>query len=103
MLEVIGDSPRCRVLDFLLAHAGFDYSKTQVAREAGISRITIEGIWGDLLRKKFIKKTRNIANAQLCVLNAENPQVKALAQLDYLLAEAKSEKEFEKQVLKARA
>ncbi len=89
LLKVIGDSPRARVLDFLLAHAGFDYSKTQVAREAGVSRVTIEKIWRELAKRKMILKTRSIANAELYALNTHNQAVNALAQLEYSLAKAR--------------
>jgi DNA-binding transcriptional regulator YhcF (GntR family) len=102
LLEVIGDSPRARVLDFLLTYAGFDYSKTQVAREAGVSRVTIDAIWRNLEKQGYIKQTRSIANAQLYALNTQNPQVKALVQLEMALAKAKSEKAMERQTAKAR-
>ena len=101
LLEVIGDSPRARVLDFLLIGVGFDYSKTQVAREAGLSRITINGIWRDLEKQGYIKKTRSIANARLYALNTQNPQVKALAQLEMALAKAKTEKALQRQAVRA--
>lgn len=99
---MIGDSPRARVLDFLLTYAGLDYSKTQVAREVGISRVTIEAIWKNLEKQGFIKKTRKIGNAELFALNIASQEVKALAQLEYALAKAKSGKEFERQTIKAR-
>lgn len=103
LLSVIGDSPRAKVLDFLLAHAGFDYSKTQVARESGISRATIDKIWPTLAKEGMIHSTRSIANARLYALDMANPDVKALAQLENELAKARAGREAHDYAVKARA
>ncbi|MBI3587698.1 hypothetical protein HY995_01350 [Candidatus Micrarchaeota archaeon] len=101
LVDALGNAPRIRVLDFLLTHAGLDYSKTQVAREAGISRITIGKIWRELEGRKAIVKTRMIGRAALYRLNTSNTQIKALAALDLSLGKAKSDDALERQTLKA--
>jgi len=85
-VETFGESPLIKVLDFFLTFPSFDYSKTQVADEVGISRITIEKIWKELIKKEIIVKTRSIGRAELYRLNTENPRVKILMKIGIELA-----------------
>lgn len=87
-VETFGEYPLIKVLDFFLMYPNFDYSKTQVANEVGISRITIEKIWKELIKKGIIMKTRDMGNAELFKLNTENPKVKVLMKVDFELASA---------------
>jgi len=80
-LETFGESPFIKVLDFFLTFPSFDYSKTQVADEIGISRITIEKIWKQLIKREIIVKTRTIGKAEMYQLNRENPRVKILMKI----------------------
>ena len=85
-VEIFGESPLIKVLDFFLTFPSFDYSKTQVADEVGISRITIDKIWKELIKKEIIVKTRAIGRAELYKLNTENPRVKILMKIGIELA-----------------
>ena len=85
-VETFGESPLIKVLDFFLTFPNFDYSKTQVADEVGISRITIEKIWKELIKKEMIVKIRSIGRAELYRLNTENPRVKILMKIGIELA-----------------
>lgn len=92
-VETFGESPLIKVMDFFLMYPDFDYSKSQVAKEAGISRITIEKIWNELIKKEIIVKTRESGNAALYKLNTKNPKVKILTKLDFELSAAAIEQE----------
>jgi len=85
-VETFGESPLIKVLDFFLTFPSFDYSKTQVAYEVGISRITIEKIWKELIKKEIIAKARSIGRAELYKLNTDNPRVKILMKIGIELA-----------------
>jgi hypothetical protein len=85
-VEVLGETPFVKVLDFLIDNRIFDYSKTEVAREIGISRMTIDSIWKMLIKRKIIVKTKKIGNAELHRLNVKNPIVVKLRELDITLA-----------------
>lgn len=87
-IETFGESPLIKVLDFFLTYQNFDYSKSQAAEEAGISRITIESVWEKLIKAKIITKTRVVGRAELYRLNKQNPKVKALIELDFKLSGA---------------
>lgn len=72
----LGDSPKLRVLTFLVNNGELDYSKSQVSEGAKISRTTIEPIWKDLIKDNIITKTRNIGRAEMYILNAGHSFVK---------------------------
>lgn len=75
------DTPEIRVIDFLITHEGFAYSKTEVAREVGISPITCTKIWERLVKEGKILKVKQIGRAELYKLNVENHGVKTLMEL----------------------
>src|SRR3989344_6748490 len=81
-------SPYLKVLGFFLTFDRFDYSKSQVAAEVSISRITIEKIWKDLVARGMIVRSREIGRAELYRLNSESPLVKALQETNFKLASA---------------
>ncbi len=57
-IETFGETPAVKVLDFFLTFDSFDYSKSQVSEETGVSRITLDKIWRELINQKIIVKTR---------------------------------------------
>lgn len=85
-LQIFGENPFVKVMDFLIENYIFDYSKTEVANEIGISRMTIEPIWQSMIKQKIINKTKKIGNAKLYRLNSKNPIVIKFRELDWVLA-----------------
>ena len=92
-IETFGESPLIKTLDFFLMFPNFDYSKSQVAEQTGVSRMTMDKIWSNLIKDGIIVKTRNIGRAEMYKLNTENPIVKVLMELDFKLSSAYAEKE----------
>ena len=82
LTETFGETPLVKAIDFFLTFREFEYSKTQVADEIGTSRITIDKVWPRLVKNGIIAKTRSIGKAQLYRLNAKNPRVKSLIEMD---------------------
>ncbi len=82
-VEMFGDSPMVRVVDFFLMYHLFDYSKSQVARETGVSRVTIEKIWSALVKNGMIVRTRVMGRAEMYRLNVGDPRVEALMRFDF--------------------
>lgn len=85
-VETFGESPLVKVIDFFLENYLFDYSKSQVAEQIEISRMTIDKIWEGLIKQEFITKTRVVGRAEMYKLNKSNPKVKALIELDMKLS-----------------
>ncbi len=92
-----------RVLDFFLIFGDFDYSKTQVAKEAGVSRITIEPIWKKLCEENFLVKTRIVGRAEMYRLNKQNPKVKELIDLNFKISSAEADEQSDQMKISIRA
>lgn len=80
-LEIFGESPRMKVIDFLLENHIFDYSKRQTANFSGISYNTLETFWKQIVKLGLVKKTRKVGKSQMYILNMENPVVQRLFQI----------------------
>ncbi len=83
---VFGDTPVIKVIDFLLDNREFDYSITDIAKNAEIGWSTIHGFWKHLVGMGIVKRTRRIGRAELFKLNEENLIVKKLIELDELVS-----------------
>jgi len=79
--KAIGDTPKIRVLEFLIEGREFDYSISDIAEGAEIGRTTLFRIFEDLLHNGIIVPTRIIGNAKLYKLNMENLFIKKLVEL----------------------
>ena len=95
-VETFGETPAVKVLDFFLNFDSFDYSKSQVAEETSVSRITLNKIWKELIKQKIIVKTRSIGRADMYKLDKENPRVRVLQELSLKLASTFAEEEIAK-------
>lgn len=84
-LKVFGDSPINRVLFFLFDNNEFDYSKTDIAKHSGVSRVTLNTFFDELVKIDAVKKTRNIGRAQLYQINFKSPIVKEFAKLNHIV------------------
>ena len=79
--KALGDTPKIRVLEFLIEGRELDYSISDIAEGAEIGRTTLFRIWEDLIKNKIIVSTRQIGNAKLYKLNLENLFVKKLVEI----------------------
>lgn len=100
---VFGDSPIVKVIDFFLDNHEFDYSLTDIAKNADIGWVTLHGFWKDLVKIGLIKKTRKIGRAELYMLNKENPLVKKLMEIDFTVSKMLLDKELKNQKVKVSA
>ena len=87
--RLLGNSPLSKVLDFLLTSREFDYTKKEMAENAGISYNTLNSLWSQLIRDDIIIKTRRIGKQDMFRLNTKNYLVKELMRFfDALLKES---------------
>lgn len=93
LIETFGENPLVKTIDFLLMYPNFDYSKSQIAKEIGISRITMEKVWKRLLERGMIVKTREMGRGDMYKLNTQDPRVKVLMKLDFELSSAAFDQE----------
>jgi DNA-binding transcriptional ArsR family regulator len=79
--KALGDTPKIRILEFLIEGRELDYSLSDIAEGSQIGRTTLFRIFDDLLKNKIVVPTRNIGNAKLFKLNEDNDFVKKMIEL----------------------
>ena len=79
---IFGSTPELKVLQFLLAHSHFDYTKKEIAEHAGVSRQTVYNVLDIFLTWGIIKETRKIGNVTLYTLDKTNHLVVAFKKFD---------------------
>lgn len=84
-IEVFGNNPIIKVLDFLITFQLFDYPLTEIAKNSGVSYSTLQTFWDKLERNRIVIKTRRIGKSDMYKLNTNNPAVKQLIKLDWNL------------------
>jgi hypothetical protein len=87
LLQVLGDYPQLRVLDFLMENYIFDYPKTQIAELSGVSFNTMETFWDKLIRSGMVERTRRVGKSEMYRINRKNPVVKKLFEIDKILSD----------------
>jgi len=80
-------SPALRILDFLMDNKAYDYSKTDIAKGAGISRTTLSGTWENLEKNGLVSETRVVGRAKMYKLNLKSPVVQKFIELDNAICE----------------
>ena len=79
--QALGDTPKIRVLEFLIEGRELDYSISDIAEGAEIGRTILFRAFDDLLKAGVIVPTRQIGNAKLFRLNKSNPFVRKMVEL----------------------
>ena len=80
-------SPLLRILDFLMDNKAYDYSKTDIAKGAGISRTTLSSTWEQLEKNGLVSETRLVGRAKMYKLNLKSPVVQKFIELDKAICE----------------
>ena len=97
--EIFGDTPKVRVLEYLLEGRELDHSLGDIAEGAGINRVTLFRLWPEIEKSRLIVRTRNIGNAKMFKLNTKNPYVKSVAELfDKIISEGFRKTSLEKEL-----
>ena len=98
-VEVFGNNPVTKVLDYLITFQLFDYPLTEIARNSGVSYSTLQAFWGRLVNNKIVIKTRRVGKSDLYKLNTKNPAVVQLIKLDWNLIMGSEKQEDSETVL----
>lgn len=84
-LMQFGDTPQLRVLDFLIGFHFFDYPLTEIAKESNVSYNSLKSFFEEFILSGIVTKTRKVGKSDYYKLNIENPFVKNLIKLDWML------------------
>lgn len=79
--KIFKDSNMAKLLDFLTLYKNYDYSKTEISKNSGVSWKTLYRIWPLLEQYNLVTKTRQVGRAILYTLNKDNPIAKTLSKL----------------------
>ncbi len=79
-LDVVGDSPRMRILQYFIEGRDFDYTLTDLLN-SGVSWGTLHTEFPKLLEHGIIVKVREVGRAKLYKINKENSTAKKMIDL----------------------
>ncbi|MHC3130130.1 MAG: winged helix-turn-helix transcriptional regulator [Candidatus Bathyarchaeota archaeon] len=91
LIKALGNSPKLRIIDFLLDNPFFDFSKKEIIEGAGLSKTTFYKIWNDLNTLGIIKVSRTYGKTKLYKLNKEARITQMLLKLDLYLTKKHAE------------
>ena len=85
LLQLTGEMPLFKILDFLVDNKGMDFTKKGIAEGAEISKASLFNYWPELEKYNIVKVTRRFGKTKLYTLNAESPIVKKILELESTL------------------
>ena len=99
-LDILGDSPRNRILDFLLGETDYDFTLKEIAVKSRVGYATIKRIWDKFIEADLVKPTRRVGKAVFYKYDKESMSGKALRSfyLEILFNEVEKEAESEQKV-----
>ena len=74
-LNVFGDSPILRVMDFLVVNEDFDYCMTDIASLSGVGYSTLKLFWNKLEKEGIVVNVRTVGKAKMYKINLANPVI----------------------------
>nr|WP_319372362.1 winged helix-turn-helix domain-containing protein [uncultured Methanobacterium sp.] len=86
LTKIFGECSQVKLIDFLVAHPWSEFSKTELAEGAQITRPTVYKLLDKLLGENIIIKTKKVGNIQLYQTNRNSPVIKHISSLQELLA-----------------
>jgi DNA-binding transcriptional ArsR family regulator len=95
LIKALGNSPKLRILDYLLDYKLNDFTKKEILEALGMSKLTFYKYFKDLEELNLVSATRKIGRATLYKVNLENPMVRMLIEYETKLSLQIAEKEAE--------
>lgn len=87
-LQKQGDTPKNRILDFLIVHQEFDYSLKDIAKFSSVGYTTLKKMQKELISHGWIKFTRMVGKAKMYKLNLENLSVQKFVDFYWSVVES---------------
>ncbi len=100
LINLTGDMPLFRIIDFLLDNKGMDFSKSDISKGSGISRASLFNYWNEIEKHGIVRTTRSFGKTKLYTLNTKNPVTQKIIDLEKtLISEAMNKAHKEKEIL----
>ena len=98
LLNLTGEMPLFKIIDFLLENKGMDFSKSDISKGAEISRASLFNYWNEVEKHGIVKVTRSFGKTKLYVLNIKNPVTQKIIDLEKTLIAQAMDKHREKEI-----
>ena len=99
LLQLTGEIPLFKIVDFLIENKGMDFSKKDIAEGAEISRASLCNYWNELETYGIVKVTRKFGKAKLYTLNSNSIITKRILDLEKAIISKALEKEQKKELM----
>ena len=98
LLQLTGDLPLFRIVDFLVENKGMDFTKKGIAEGADISRASLFNYWKAVEQHGIVRATRKFGKTTLYTLNTQSPIVRKILDLEKVLIAETMEREHQRKV-----
>ena len=85
LLELTGEMPLFKIIDFLVENKGMDFTKKQISEGAQISRASLFNYWKELNQYGVVKVTRTFGKTKLYTLNTNSIIARRILDLEKAL------------------
>lgn len=85
LLQLTGEMPLFKIVDFLVENKGIDFTKKDIAEGAMIARASLFNYWPELEKRQIVKVTRQFGKTKLYTLNSGSPIIKKILELEMTL------------------
>jgi DNA-binding transcriptional ArsR family regulator len=96
LTRALGNSPKLRILDYLLDYKLNDFTIKEILEAVGMSKLTFYKYFEDLEELGLVIPQRKIGRATLYKINLENPMVKMMIEYETKLSLQIAEQEEQK-------
>jgi DNA-binding transcriptional ArsR family regulator len=96
LTKALGESPKLRILDYLLDYKLNDFTKKEIVEALGMSKLTFYKYFKDLVELGLVTPSRKIGRATLYKINLVNTIVKMLIDCETKLSLPIAEQEAER-------
>jgi len=86
LIRALGNSPKLRILDYLLDYKLNDFTKKEIVEALGMSKLTFYKYFKDLEELGLVVASRKIGRATLYKVNLQNPIVRMLIEQERQLS-----------------
>jgi DNA-binding transcriptional ArsR family regulator len=98
-LNIFGESPINKILDFLVVYDQFDYSLTDIAKNSGVSYSTLQLMWKDLEKLGIVELNRVVGKAKMYKLNKNNNVVNDFIDFYWKVVKSETVKEVSGKII----
>ena len=85
LIQLVGEMPLFKIVDLLIDNKGMDYTKSDIAKGAEISKASLFNYWKELEKQEIVKVTRKFGKTRLYTLNTESVITKKILDLEKVL------------------